>query len=247
MEIKIMTYAAIAYVKKNIHFVANHYKQNDQPEKWLREALGEAPFVSIDIAEIPDFDLELSQERSDTDVKNIKTLYENMITLNDSFASDERLWAGLAHAKFYSYTINRWKMQDAEGTKLESSILDHFFFNHGQQRSYMVNSLARLWWYGRKLYKADSNLLWEYLDYISTDINGVLFTLFGSNWANNATLVSSFFETIIDYEKRKGRRLTRKEINEGMRFMQLLGGTYSLDVVEKEFIDQQLQNYYMNY
>ena len=170
-----------------------------------------------------------------------------MITLNDSFASDERLWAGLAHTKFYSYMINRWKMQDAEGTKLESSILDHFFFNHGQQRSYMVNSLARLWWYGRKLYKADSNLLWEYLDYISTDINGVLFTLFGSNWANNATLVSSFFETIIDYEKRKGRRLTRKEINEGMRFMQLLGGTYSLDVVEKEFIDQQLQNYYMNY
>ena len=109
MKIQIMTTEAIAYAKKNIDELIPHYKNGEQPSKWLKECLGKDPFVTVEALEFEDFELQVSPSKpSADDAFNTKLLYSKMKTLNDSFASDERLWAGLSHTVFYDYLLKRW-------------------------------------------------------------------------------------------------------------------------------------------
>ena len=89
---------------RNIDNLLIHYKNAERPEKWLKEKLGKDPFVVVDALEFDDFELRVSENKpSADDVFNVKLLYSKMKILNDSFASDERLWAGLSHTIFYDY------------------------------------------------------------------------------------------------------------------------------------------------
>lgn len=153
MKLKIMTSEAIAYVKENIDLLTDYYKNGEDPEDWIKAKIKKPAFKQIDALEFDDFKLFLTDDKpSSTDVENIKIFYSNLKDINDSFASDERLWAGLCHTLFYDYMLKRWP------DKLTSKdILKHFFFNCGKPRCYMLNTLSKLWWIGRKSYVEESD------------------------------------------------------------------------------------------
>lgn len=239
MKLKIMTSEAIAYVKENINSLTEYYKTDNNPEIWLKEKIGRSAFVEINELQFDDFELLTDSESpSSTDVPNSKMLYSKLITLNDSFATDERLWAGLSHTIFYKYMLKRWNYNNDA-----NSILNHFFFNAGKPRCYMVNTIARLWWLSKKTYISNDENHFQILDYISHDINGYSFTLFGSNWSNSERSLKLFFKAIFKFEEDKVVNVGRGLFNDAMKYMNCLCGLFIIDACNDSFIVDKIYNY----
>lgn len=232
-----MTAEAVKYVKENLDKVSSYYAQGTDPQIWLKEKLGKDAFVEVTGLEFNECNLLISEDTpASTDPENIKLFYLNFKDINDSFASDERLWAGLAHTVYYDYMLKRWP-----GKTDPQSIKNHFFFASGQ-RSYMLNTLSRLWWYGRKTYR-EGNEPWKILDYFSHDINGFGFTLFGSNWSNSDHSTDLFFKAIFEYTEENHRKVDRQLFNDARVYTTCLCGIYVLDACDDRFIVDQIKKY----
>ncbi len=89
------------------------------------------------------------------DALNAAALHSYLANLDETQASDKRLWAYLAHGPFRHYVQNRWKLpvgldelnisQDSK-KRVSDSILLHWFINGNDSRALKRHSLARLWW-----------------------------------------------------------------------------------------------------
>jgi len=87
------------------------------------------------------------------DLENAIELYNYFGGLDETQASDSRLWAYLSHVEFRKYTIARWglsenfKNTDDKTLKQKAiiQILDHWFVN-GNDRDLRRHTIARLWW-----------------------------------------------------------------------------------------------------
>lgn len=238
MKIKIMTAEAIKYVKENIKQLTSYYETGADPQVWIKEKIGKEAFVEVPELEFEDCQLLISEDApSANDPENIKLFYLNFKDINDSFASDERLWAGLAHTVYYDYLLKRWP-KGFEATNIKN----HFFFAGGP-RSYMMNTLSRLWWYGKMTYRKEEQEPWKILDYFSHDINGYGFTLFGSNWSNSAHSLDLFFEAIFEYTDENKRKVDRQLFNDARVYTTCLCGIYVLDACEDRFIIDKIKEY----
>lgn len=234
MKIYIMTYEAIKYIKNNIKYLVDFYKNGVRPEVWLKGKIESSPFVEVPDLEFEDFELFIDEDKpSSTDIANIKLFYsKTKDLLNDSFATDERLWAGLCHTVFYDYMLKRWSFDFDE-----KKIINNFFIR--STRYYNINTIARLWWYGRKTYSKKFVNNFAILDYIANDINGYAFTLFGSNWSNSERTLEMFFEVLFELEKEF--KLDRTLFNDTIQYINALCGIYLVDVCDDAFIKEKIK------
>ena len=235
-----MTSDAIAYVKKNIKNLVHYYNDGEDPEIWLKKELGAKAFVDVPDLEFNDFELLIDHDHpASTDIINIKLMYTNLKDLNDSFASDERLWAGLAHTVFYQYMRSRW------GTNLdEGKIINNYFVK--STRFYVINGISRLWWYGRKTYSEKFENNFAMLDYMANDLNGYGFTLFGSNWSNSERILTLFFEALFELRAETSRKADRNLFNDTIQYTNALCGIYLLDACDDDFIKNKIKAYVVN-
>lgn len=245
MKIKIMTNEALVYVKTNINSLLDKYLSRENPEIWIKEKIGKSAFVEVEALDFEVLSLVEDKDKpSSTDVQNMKLFYDNFKSINDSFATDERLWAGLSHTLYYDYLLNRWPLKDIkENDKIADSILNHFFFKLGKPRCYMVNTLARLWWISKKTYQSSEPDPYYILNYISHDINGYAFTLFGSNWSNSEKTLRLFFEGVFKFEKEKNISVGRDLINDAMKYTNCLCGILTIDACRPDFVIDKIYNY----
>lgn len=238
MKIKIMTQDAVNYVRGNLQILLPHYINGDEPEIWLKEALGKSAFQEVPELEFDEFSLLTADDvPSSTDIPNIKLLYKKMQGLNDSFATDERLWAGLSHTLFYGYMQQRWPVKEAK------DILNHYMFGGGRPRCYMVNSIARLWWLGKKTIDYNLQEPEKIIDYMAHDINGYAFTLFGSNWSNSQRTLNNFFNAIFRFETETGKKVGRGLFNDAREYANMLSGIYIIDACDDQFIMEKIYGF----
>ncbi len=237
MKIKIMTSDAVEYVKKNVDKLVHYYVDGEDPEIWLKKEMGTTAFVVVPDLEFDDFELQIDETKpASTDIFNIKLLYTKMKDLNDSFASDERLWAGLCHTVFYEYMQKRW------GTSLDATkILNNYFLK--ATRYYVINGVARLWWYGRKTYSEKFDNKFAMLDYMANDLNGYGFTLFGSNWSNSDRILSLFFEALFEFKTETSRKADRNLFNDTIQYTNALCGIYLFDTCDDDFIKNKIKSF----
>lgn len=244
MKIKIMTTEALNYIKSNINAVIDHYFNHETPEIWVRERISKPAFIEVDSIVFPDFSLKIDETKPfSTDIENIKLLYISMKELNDSFATDERLWAGLSHTIFYDYVLKRFPLDLDNRDKASKDVINHFFFGTTKPRCYLINTLSRLWWLGKKTFYEEESNPFKILDYIAHDINGYAFTLFGSNWSNNVNTLKMFFEGVFEFEKDSGEKVGRNLINNAMQYINCLCGIYILDACDNDFIKEKTYEY----
>lgn len=87
-------------------------------------------------------------------------VFEYLSKIDNTAASDPRLWAYLAHVTFCDYATERWNIKDGNDG-LKDKIEQRFFMN-GNARSLRRHAISRLWW-GAKLTVApwESNALFE--------------------------------------------------------------------------------------
>lgn len=87
------------------------------------------------------------------DIDNAIILYEHYRNLDETQASDPRLWVYLSHVEFRKYTMARWGLDGsykdvkdpAEKTKAINYLLEHWFIS-GNDRDLRRHAIARLWW-----------------------------------------------------------------------------------------------------
>jgi len=111
------------------------------------EVKGKPPALKVPKADVVSADLE-----------NAITLYEYYCGLDETQASDPRLWAYLSHIEFRKYALARWglkgsykDLKDEAKNKAINYILEHWFVS-GNDRDLRRHALARLWWATRLTY-----------------------------------------------------------------------------------------------
>lgn len=94
-------------------------------------------------------------ETVSNDLENAIALYEAFPDLNETQASDIRLWTYLTHVSLRDYVRKRWPlagtceqaMKDKKTKEAAISyVLSHWFASGGNDRSLRRNAAARLWW-----------------------------------------------------------------------------------------------------
>lgn len=237
MKIRFLKMDSLHALKNSIKNNINHYSDNSN--EWIKYATAKNDnFITFKV-DFPDFSLSASSNNpSDEDLENIKTIYTNMKSLTDSQAADERLWAGMCHDIFWDYMKKRWPLEKASDK--EKFIKNHYFFGHGSARSLQTNALARLWWIGRLSYDATLDNPFELTEFLARDLNAFTFTLFGTNISNNPRILKCLIKTIMKYEKEHGIVLNRNEFSRIPVVLNYLGGTLLLDSLSDELIAQNI-------
>lgn len=79
------------------------------------------------------------------DLKSSILLYDNL-KLNETQASDSRLWTYLTHVRFWDYMKMRWPISESLNNP-ESRVRSRYFLLNLNLQTLTRNGLARLWWY----------------------------------------------------------------------------------------------------
>lgn len=241
MKIQFLKENALDRLKTNIDSNINKYSESSN--SWIYEYFGdENPFMDYK-KEVGEIKLNMSAERPETtDVENAKTLYLALKDLDNSQASDERLWAGLAHGQLWEFMIYRCKLSGSKMTA--DSIKSNFFFKQNPRRAIIVNAIARLWWVGRLTYDANNKEDPFYaIKYFETDFSTKVLTLFSSNFTNNSKITLALIKAILDIENENGK-ISRQEYQALLRYLNMIGGTFILDYLSEDEIKTKIVKYY---
>ena len=234
MKLYFMKKEALDTLKDNLDLVYNKY-YTDSDNKWLWNVCGGNPF--IEYKDVPEFrlsNLNVGKSIGEIELENCKLLYMNLKFLNESQASDERLWAGLCHSVFYEYVRKRWdyhKLQPNTQKDAVSNIKSRFFFSGGIRSGLYRNTLSKCWWVGRNTYDMSNKNHFEKLDIIgSNDISTKISDIFYSNnFSSNPIILDGIVEGI-KYFNDEGIQLTVKEhIRPSLQLLNAIGGGVVLD------------------
>lgn len=88
-----------------------------------------------------------SDNKSESDKENLKTIYNAFNHLTPAQATDERIWATLSVRYFSEYTLLRWPLPNNE-SKVAKHIKSHWLCGPGVRSRVRDNSISRLWWMG---------------------------------------------------------------------------------------------------
>lgn len=249
MKLYIMKREALETLKANLQIAyAKYYTESNN--SWITDLCGEDAF--IEFKEIPDFELaelDTGLGKGEIDLKNCKILYEKLMFLSESQASDERLWAGLTHATFYNYMRKRWgygygkKPKSAE--KEAGELKSRFFYSGGTRAGFYRNTLAKCWWVGRNTYDASNGANhFERLDVIgSNDINSKVTEFFYNFTFSSNPYVLDGIINALRYFKNEGIAVSvREHIRPAMSYLNAVGGAVVIDCIPQEEITDIIVN-----
>ncbi|MDY4079134.1 MAG: DUF6339 family protein [Clostridium sp.] len=243
MKLYFMKKEAMEILKSNLQYTYSKYF-TEKTNKWIFDVCEMEPFVEF--KEVPYFqlaDLNSDLSKGEIDSKNCKIIYENLRFLNESQASDEKLWAGLAHSVFYDYMRRRWsydKLSPTNAKKYVGEIKTRFFFSGGIRAGFYRNTLAKCWWVGKNTYEDTAINHFEKLDILGTnDISTKITDIFYSNtFSSNPTILNGIIKAL-KYFKDENINISQMEhIRPTLQFLNAIGGNILLDCLSEEEISE---------
>jgi hypothetical protein len=235
MKLKFLSEDDLNSLKLNLPQIIHYFKQPDS--RWLVSYFDRDPFLNTKY-EINEFNLDMSQSKPFyTDFENVKRVYGQLKFLSDSQASDERLWAGLSLGYFWEYVQYRWDIKE----KLTiDNVNQHFFFGFGSRRSLTRNALARLWWIGRLTTDFTRNDPFELTQIVCESSDNIMHIM-ERNFSNNKDILLPFLSAL-SLAKEEKLQINTDKVGELSKYLNLLGGTYLLDVLGPETIQNKVLN-----
>lgn len=245
MKLYIMKREALEMLKDNLPTVYGKY-YTESSNKWIEDIFGENPFIEFkDVSEFKLADLDSDMTPGEIDLSNCRIIYEKLQFLSESQASDERLWAGLAHTTFYEYLRKRWgyghgkKPQGAE--KEASAIMTRFFYKTSGRSGFYRNTLAKCWWVGHNTYDPHNERNhFESLDIIgSNDLNSKITEFFFSfTFSSNPDIMAAIVDALRRFKENGKALLVRDHIRPAMSYLNAVGGSVVIDCLDKEAITE---------
>lgn len=217
--------------KSDLHINSKFYYDKDST--WIdKKYINHNLFLPFNISEVNDFVLKTENGVKD-DYDNMVIMYENLKFLTDSQASDERLWAGMAHTIFWDYMQKRWSTPKNKDD-LNSHILNNYFFWNSTKAPFL-NGLSRLWWYARFTYDEELDDHYELTRYIcNNDINGKIFPLLSCVFANNKDVFKNIIKAVKKYEEDNNIKLSREQFGMLKTYLYRLSGKILIDQLSSE-------------
>lgn len=236
MKIYFLKEEALETLKGNIITNAKNYSK--ETNEWIIDYFdGQDPFMEYK-KEVNDFTLDMSYEKpEESDIENIKRIYRGMSMITETDATDERLWAGLAHGSFWNYLGYRWSFEKKAPS--ESEIRNRYFFSQGRKRSLITNTLSRLWWIGKLTYDEKRANPFELTEYLKNDFSTKSRILFSSNYSNNPMIVRALLSSFIKLQN-QGADIKREIFIDTTKYLNVLGGTYILDYFTEEELSEKI-------
>lgn len=234
-KIQIIRQDTLDELKKNIsHY---HFAFLEKSNDTLISILDKDAFVDSKFI-LPLIELDMTNKKPfDSELINVKFVFESLKYLTPSQASDERLWVGLAINSFWDYTKYRWNI-DSNGTTQQ--VLNHFFFNYGPKRSLTRNSISRLWWIGKLSYDETRSNPYELTELLCENSNHIQNVL-ERNTSNNLSITQAFLSGVLKARK-EGFIVSKDSLGELSKYMNVLGGTYLLDAIPAKTLEQKIMS-----
>ena len=131
----------------------------------------------------------------------------------------------------------RWPCENGEKMK------NRYLFNYSPQRSLFRNGIARLWWIGRVTYDENRVDPYELTKFLCSNQNYIE-ALCGRNMFNNPTIQFATIDALFEANK-AGKKVNREIVEDVAKYMNLLAGTYILDILEyielKEKVSKKIE------
>lgn len=137
MEIKIFQSVYVEKLYRDLISTNNHldYLSDDFPYEQKYPKGGTGIFL----------DEKFSLDPQKSDFENSVLLYDALSGLDETQASDERLWVYMTHVRFWDYMKKRWPLEGIENPV--GRIKERYFLRGMSIESLTRNGIARLWWY----------------------------------------------------------------------------------------------------
>lgn len=165
--------------------------------------------------------------------------------LTKSEAADERLWTGLTHSVFWNFMKERWSSRPS---KEEKHIGNRYFLTGGSsnRRALLMNTISRYWWIGELIYDEDNIKNPYYLiEVFRGDFTTNAHTLLSSNFTSNTNILKGVLRPMLEYKEVNGS-LSREDFQAIIRYANLIGGSYLLDYLSTEEIEEKICLYIDN-
>ena len=244
------------------YFLTNQYEQlradiGDNLSKYISET----PWIESCFDE--NFDAEapvevflpklISSPKPAVDIDNVKLLYNALINLTPEQATDGRLWAHLSHVEYWEYMRARWDVDRKDiaeedtaqakdrNSNLARQIKDRYFLASDENsRSLIRNGISRLWWFGYLTYDRHNSedpfaLTKTLLDYQDTQA-----ALLERTFGKNPEVLKVCLKVLTEYMPLIRQSGGRSVIQGLGKYINLLGGTYFLDTMDKSVFEEKV-------
>lgn len=242
MKIKFLSEDTLQDLRVNFETYKEHYFKKD--DAWFDAYFSEEGRVlesNIDFKK-PVFNDDPNFMVSD--FENVKIIYESLKHLTVSQATQEKLWAGLAHLQMRDFVY--YRLDNEFNNKNDRRIFSAMFYKYNVKRSIFIHIIARLWWAGYMTYDEENkeNPYWLTEFFSSADFSARLTTFFSSNFTSNRVITKGILKALITL-KDEGVAIKRDHFTESTRYLNIVGGATVLDLLEenevKEMIEKRLR------
>lgn len=169
--------------------------------------------------------------------RNAINLYENL-QLNETSASDKRLWTYLTHVFFWNYMKEEWKIDfTKEKSQIINFIHDRYFLNTLNIRSLTHNGISRLWWYTHLTIDESRKDKYE-LTKVLLSLQDIPVSLLERSLGSSINIRKAVLEFLSENPEIK----TSKNTQELLKQFNLVGGVKNLPMLKLNEIKSLLLN-----
>ena len=167
---------------------------------------------------------------------NSINLYENL-QINETQASDKRLWTYLTHIHFWDYMRKEWEIDfSKDKAKIIDFIRDRYFLNTLNIRSLTHNGISRLWWYTHLTLDKSRKDKYE-LTKVLLSLQDIPVSLLERSIGSNINVRKAVLEFLLENQEFK----TSKSVQNLLRQLNLAGGVKNIPMLKLNEIKSLLE------
>ncbi|MGE7666650.1 DUF6339 family protein [Ureibacillus composti] len=238
MKLKFLSEDTLQDLRANFESYKEHYYKKD--DAWFDEYFSQEGrlFESNIEFEKPEFNEDENYMVSD--FENVKIIYESLKHLTVSQATQERLWAGLAHIQMRDFVY--YRLQNEFNKKNDKRIFSAMFYKYNVKRSIFIHIIARLWWVGYMTYDEENkeNPYWLTEFFCSADFSARSTIFFSSNFTSNKAITKGILKALITLRD-EGVAIKREHFIESTKYLNISGGAMVLDLLEEDEVKEMVE------
>lgn len=238
MKIKFLSEDTLQDLRVNFETYKSHYYEKD--DAWFDAYFKEAGRLIESKIEFEKPVFNDDENYMVSDLENVKVIYGALKHLTVSQATQERLWAGLAHIQMRDFSY--YRLEQDLGKKNDNRIFSALFYKYNVKRSIFIHIIARLWWVGYMTIDEDNkeNPYWLTEFFCSADFSARSVLFFSSNFTSNRAITKGILKALITL-RNEGVPIKREHFVEANKYLNISGGAMVLDLLEEDDVEEMVE------
>lgn len=239
MKLQFISEETLADLRNNYQEYKQYYYSRD--EVWFNQYFSESNRILESKIDFVPPKMNMDDDYAVSDYANVKILYEALNHLTEAQATQERLWAGLAHLQLRDYSF--YRMQEDINLKNDKRINTSLFYPYGIKRSLFVHILARLWWVGYMTYDdKNENPYWLTDFFTERAFSSRSLLHFSNDFTANKTISQGLLKSLYNLQQ-NGLQIKREHFVEANKHLNVVGGATILDLLTVDEVEKMIRTH----